>query len=134
MVSRYNQSVKTQLKQKGIIQSLSTLYQLSLESWNQQMEQQYNTLYLQQLLVRQNVEKHIRKLKTGGIPWSPRLQLYRDKIELWEMVVKKRRHVRTSTSKIKRLMKKTMTPDALRTPLDHAVSARDKAYKEYKEC
>jgi hypothetical protein len=41
----------------------------------------------------------------GGIPWSPKVQRYRDAIELWWMVVRKQRNVHVSTKRVRHFIR-----------------------------
>jgi len=51
--------------------------------WNDGMIEQYDKLDQEDCLLRDTVEQGIRKLHMGGVPWSPKLQPFRDTIELW---------------------------------------------------
>ena len=46
--------------------------------------------------IRRDVAAHLRTLNAGEIPWSPRMQVYRDTIEYWIRVVRLRKNVNTS--------------------------------------
>ena len=69
----------------------------------------------------------------GGIQWSPKLQTFRDKIELWHMVVRRRKHRKISTKRIRRFMKKTGIRDALQCGIDQATHNLNLSFKEYRE-
>jgi hypothetical protein len=43
----------------------------------------YNQLHTMTNAIRLDVESGLRKIWRGGKPWSPKLQIYRDTIELW---------------------------------------------------
>jgi hypothetical protein len=43
----------------------------------------------------------------GGIPWSPKLQGFRNAIELWSMIIWKRKGIKVSNTRICRFMAKT---------------------------
>jgi hypothetical protein len=43
----------------------------------------------------------------GGIPWSPKLQGFSNAIELWLMILRKRKGVKVSNTRIRRFMAKT---------------------------
>ena len=42
------------------------------------MIKEYNSLYEENKDLRVEAEEHIRKLRMGEVPWSPRLKLLRD--------------------------------------------------------
>ena len=67
----------------------------------------------------------------GGIRWSPKLQTFRDKIELWHVRRQKKRKI--STRRIRRFMKKTGVRDALQCGIDQATNNLELSFKEYKE-
>jgi hypothetical protein len=48
------------------------------------------------------VESGLSKIWCGGKPWSPKLQTYRDTIELWGRTVKLKLGVKTSCTELKR--------------------------------
>jgi hypothetical protein len=45
-------------------------------------EQEFNSIQALQTALRKEIEKELRRLRMGGISWSPKLQRYRDQIEL----------------------------------------------------
>ena len=69
----------------------------------------------------------------GGVPWSPKLQNHRDTIELWQMIVKKRKRIKVSVKRIRRFMSKTGLRNALEYNLDGASMFLTKAYTAYAE-
>jgi hypothetical protein len=48
----------------------------------------------------------------GGVPWSAEIQLLRDKIELWEMLVCRKKKVKISVKRIRCFLKKVSIRDA----------------------
>ena len=56
----------------------------------------YDLLHKKTSDIRRDVEDYLRTLNAGAIPWSPRLQVYRDNIEYWLRVVKLQKKVNTS--------------------------------------
>ena len=67
----------------------------------------------------------------GGIPWSPKLQAHRDKIELWSMILKRTKKVKISLTRIRRWMHKTGEMEALRASQSTAESKLNEAFKVY---
>ena len=68
----------------------------------------------------------------GGIPWSPKLQGYRDLIELWWMMERRRKRVQVSVSRIRRFMRKTGQMQALQYDLEQSSENLKHAHKNYK--
>jgi hypothetical protein len=62
----------------------------------------YNQLHTMTNAIRLDVESGLRKIRRGGKPWSPKLQTYRDTIELWGRAVKLKLGVKTSRMELKR--------------------------------
>ena len=70
--------------------------------------------------------------KGGGYTVVPQLQKYRDLIQLWVMILRRKRRVRTNLTKIRRLMEKLGVPDALLTNRKEAWNCLQASCKEYK--
>jgi hypothetical protein len=79
---------------------------------------QYNELDSDDRLLRDTVSQGIRKLNMGGVPWSPKLQPFRDTIELWKMIRRKRKGLKISVKRIRCFMFKTSIRDALTNNLE----------------
>ena len=75
--------------------------------------------------------KKVRKLRMGGVAWSPAIQILRDKVELWILVMRRKRRVRTNLTKIRRLIKRTKSFNALRIPHHNVWFSLKAALKEY---
>jgi hypothetical protein len=69
----------------------------------------------------------------GNVPWSPPLQRHFDKIELLKLVIKKRKGVRTSMTKIRRLMAVTGDWEVMKVNLAEAQDLLGSAFQSYKE-
>ena len=88
LIKKYCKQVKKKLLEANIPNKLFALEQEAKRcGWNRDLKSKYNRLHKQNEEIRKLVEKKIRKLPSGGIPWSPKLQKYRDTIELWRLVV-----------------------------------------------
>ena len=72
-----------------------------------------------------------RKLRVGGVPFSPQLQKQKTTIEVWEAVTKKKCGRTYSTNKIRRLAKKANIHNPMHKSLDEARQLTKEAYKEY---
>ena len=133
LVTKYNESVYQKLKDTGILQRTMELHQKSLTEWTIDMEDEYNLIYQEQKQIRLDIERKLRKIHTGAHPWSPKFQKYRDTIELWSLILKRRRHIRTSLTKIRRLCKKLEIHMALKASRKQAWENLQTAFKEYHE-
>ena len=106
LVKRYNRKVISKLKGAGLIKQAFDLQRKAENYWNSELEAEYNQIQTASVTIRRDVESSLRRLKMGGIRWSPKLQKFRDMIELWKMMSKRRRGRRISPKRIRRWMKK----------------------------
>ena len=91
----------------------------------------YNLFEKQILSIRQEVEKQIRVVKRGEVPWSPKLQVKVDTVDLWLRVIKREQGLAVSGKTIERLMKKTGLFEAKNTSLETAIEKVKVAFKDY---
>ncbi len=134
LVHKYQQGVKSRMFKSGYFKR-ATLFKHRYNSkqlTRPAMIKEYNSLYEENKDLRVEAEDHIRKLRMGEVPWSPRLKLLRDEIELWRMMVKRRKRVKISISRIRRFMKKTGIGHAFAHDLEDAKAHLTLAYKAYK--
>ena len=69
----------------------------------------------------------------GNLAWSPKLQRFYDKIELLKMIVRKKEGLRSSMTKIRRLVRITGAWNALKADLQGAKTMLGEAFQSYKE-
>jgi hypothetical protein len=134
VVKKYLKAVKKLMTSSGF-QSRYNAFKDTVpdatDNWNYRLEREYNFLQQENTRIRDVSEKKIRKLTMGGVPWSLEIQLLRDKIELWEMLVRKKQKVKISTKRIRRFLKKVPVRHAFTSSLPEAIFQRDAAYLEY---
>jgi hypothetical protein len=85
------------------LEELAARYQSGEVLVYNQLVTAYNQLHTMTNGTRLDVESRLRKIRHGGKPWSTKLQIYRDSIELWELAVKLKLGVKTSRTELKRL-------------------------------
>ena len=102
------------------------------ESWDSRLEHEYNYLQQENTHIRADSEKKIRKLTMGGVPCSLEIQVLREKIELWEMLVRWKKKVKVSVKRIRRFLKKVPISNAFTSSPKEATNQKDAAYREYK--
>ena len=121
LVSRYIALTKRAFKEHGLFKRLFSLsVAMQREGLNPSLEEEFNSIQSLHASIRSTIEQGLRRLRMGGIPWSPKLQRYRDTIEIWWMVVRKRRNVHVSTKRIRRFIRRLGLTNALRVPLPFA--------------
>ena len=81
--------------------------------------------------IRRDVEAHLRTLNAGEVPWSPRIQVFRDTIEYWLRVVKLRKNVNTSRKALKRLARRLHIYKGYHVGLEYAGLKLQEAYQNY---
>jgi hypothetical protein len=84
------------------LEALATRYKFGEVIVYNQLVTAYNQLHTMTNAIRLDVESGLRKIRRGGKPWSPKLQIYRDTIELWGRAVKLKLGVKTSRTELKR--------------------------------
>jgi hypothetical protein len=134
-VERYNNSIREQIKNLGLMERLRRVQTLANEQgWVDALECEYNQIHILQNSIRLTSENRIRKLCMGAIPWSPKLQEFHNRIELWSCLCKKWKGIKMSNRRIHRILKKVTIDGANIYPLTNAqVEARLKsAFKAYK--
>ena len=77
------------------------------------LKKEYDTLDSIRYSCMMKAEEKCRKLKCGGILWSPKLQKARDSILFWTLISKKRKKCLVSSRRILRLKKKLGITDEL---------------------
>ena len=114
---------------------LARFHQFSLlptTDWTPTLQDTYNKLQQENTTIRKAVELKLRKLPMGGVPWSPALQILRDTIELWCMIVKRKKHIHVSLKLIRRLLRRVpQARNAFTCSLTEALHQQSLAYKAY---
>ena len=78
-------------------------------------------------------EKKCRKLKMGGVPWSPQLQRARDSILFWTLIQRKQKRCHISTRRILRLKNKLKIEKELTLSPKEVAGKISAAYVKYKK-
>lgn len=134
LVRLYNRKVKAALNKEKLISRAFLIEELAKKNgWDDKLERAYNKIQQRNIELRKGIEKKLRKLKMGGVQWSPKLQAYRDQIELWSMIVRKKKKLRVSLTRIRRWMHKTSEMEALKNTLTQANTRLDLAHKNYRK-
>jgi hypothetical protein len=131
-VESYNLQVKSALKKAGLIKRLDKIFLAAKDTWTPALQLGYDAIHNSQNIIRKLIESKLRKLRSGGKPWSPQLQEYRDKILLWSLIFKRKSGQKIATSIIKRAMKKTEYRDLQSITLLEATNQKNRSYAEYK--
>jgi hypothetical protein len=108
-------------------------FKLASHKWNPPLATENNQLLKENTVIRKEVESKLRKLFMGGVPWSPDLQLLWDTIELWSMLVRKKKQVKVSVKRIRRFLRKVPSvQNTFSCTLLEATHYQHLAFLEYK--
>jgi hypothetical protein len=133
LTKKYHKNVLAKMLSSGFKKRFDAFKLSSQLDWNAGSQIAFNKLNNESTAIRKQVEGTLRKLCMGGMPWSTELQILRDTIELWAMVVRRKTGVKVSVLRIRRFLLKV---PAVRTvfscTLDEAILARNLAFKTYK--
>jgi hypothetical protein len=77
-------ATETSLQSKKTLHPFEITFQLYSMRWSLTCiyEEEFNSIQLLHTTIRSGIEQGLRQLRMGGIPWSPKLQGYRDMIKL----------------------------------------------------
>jgi hypothetical protein len=133
LVQLYNSCVKQEMFKSGFTKRFADFSARHASGeWSNMMIFTYNELQQENTSIRQQVEAGLRKLKMGGAPWSPKFQVYRNEIEIWRMMLRHRKHIKSSISRIRRFIKKIGLSLAFTFDIDEVTEFLKLAFKAYK--
>ena len=93
----------------------------------------YNQLDTLNRQLRKQVEKKLRKIRAGAIPWFPELQKLMNERMLWTNIIKFKKRIRISLKMIRRQMKRTGIMTAMTVTVREAQHFRDAAQEAWLE-
>ena len=137
VTSKYTKYAETQYRKFGIGRQLHLLHQeLKARPRHPTKRQQrrFNWIQKKAYSIRKEAEKHCRKLRKGKVPWSPAIQLLRDKLEVYRLLIKQSKRCRISSRRLRRYLKKAGLADSgiWRLSLQQLEERRKRAWKKYK--
>jgi hypothetical protein len=133
LAKKYIKQVKLKMKTTGFQTRFNAFKMNVTTDWNKMMLVEYNWLQNENTTICKEVESKLRKLFMGGVPWSPEIQILRDKIEAWYMLVRKKKNVQVSVKCIRRFLKKVPSiTNAFTCTLPEALQSRQMAFLEYR--
>ena len=75
LTKKYIQQVKTSMRTSGFLSRFDDLSLHSQLPWSKPSQVKYNHLQQENTALRKSIEKKLRTLYMGGVPWSPELQV-----------------------------------------------------------
>ena len=107
--------------------------QLMYQPMTRRMQQRYEYLYRKRLEGLRKADRGCRKLKMGEVAWSRTLQEAMDTIQLWKVVLSRKRGTRVSTRFISRLERRVDIVNSLHNSQTQVRIKLKEAYTRYYE-
>ena len=98
LTNKHHQRVKLKMLTSGFKARFHAFQLRAQVNWSCTSQQDFNKIVNEDTAIRKSIESKLRNLCMGGVPWSPTLKLLRDTIELWDMIVRKKKRVRVSAT------------------------------------
>jgi len=135
---RYNQRVLEAFEDEDIQLQVETLSLLMVrfhagEDVSALVEELHGDLKEKTIRIQEKVGSKLRIFHTGPIPWSPRLQVFRDAIEYRDRYIRIQLGVLASRQAIKHLAKKIGEYAGIYSSLSVCINRLKLAHKAYKE-
>ena len=104
---KYVEEVRAGYQSENLIERIRKLEAAAdAQGWNETLETEFNKIHSLVHKIKRRAERAARKLRTGKIAWSPKLQKYWDEVELWNMLVRRKLGCAISSRKIRRYLKR----------------------------
>ena len=134
LVHKYNEQLKQKISNTGLANELFALEQKAKsDGWSHHLEKEYNRINDKQYELRKKIEAKIRKIRNGEVPWSPKLQKFRTAIEIWTLLLKKRKGTKISQRKLRRKLHGSDITGAFTKTIPELEDALHEAYTQYKK-
>jgi hypothetical protein len=119
------------LHDKSAVQRAYALQTKLVQPLTEDLINEYEKLRRIRSDARRYADKKCRKLRMGGIPYSPELSLARTKILLWKTIISWKKGRKTNKKYLLRLEKKASLTGSRNTTITNAKTALAQAYAEY---
>ena len=130
----YHNKVLKYYKREGVFADNDRLTKLSQDQApTAEIQKAYESLFRKNKQCREAAAKRCRRKKMGHIPWSPGLRRIRQEMILWALVVRKKKDLSMSSTKIRLYMKKLGNIDAFQITLGEAQRRMDGSRVKWKE-
>ena len=133
-VKKYNDQLIRDLHNTNLGRDLLLLEQKAItEGWSPALETEYNRINDKQYELRKKIESKIRKIRNGNVPWSPKLQKFRNTIEIWTLLLKKKKGTKISNRKLRRRLQQSDITGASSKTIPEIEDSLHEAYRQYKK-
>ena len=134
VVKKYLELLDNLFRQEKVYKQMKHLQKMSEDQENiENIKKEYDKVDLLRYSCMIKAERQCRKLKCGGVLWSPKLQRARNMILFWTLVLKKRKKRLVSARRILRLKKKLQITGEVELTNKEVKEKLDKAYDKYKQ-
>ena len=108
MVKKYNKILEKELQRLRLPQRLFLLEtKVCAGIITESQAQEYESVHVAGIQCKAHAEQKCRKMKMGGIDWSPEYQQSRDAVELWALLRRKKLGLKVSSRRLRRWIRKT---------------------------
>jgi hypothetical protein len=121
----------TRLKETNAIQRAYVLQENLVRPLTPDLILEYEKLRRIRTDARRYADKKCRKLRMGGVPFSPEITQARTKIEMWKMIVSWKLGRKTNTKHLRRLEKRARLSGSRHNTLTTAKQALAQSFAEY---
>ena len=132
-VRKYNREVRKEMEKQNLHAQMRHLKELVEEGKDIHMIKEAHDKALRTMRrIRKDAAKRVRKKRVGGIPYSPKIQDLRDKLEMWRYAIKRKKGKSKSSRKLRRLIRKCKAKDVYKMELQELREKEQEARKEYR--
>ncbi len=108
VVNKYNKILEKELQRLRLPQRLFLLEtKVRAGVITEAQAKEYEAVHVAGLHCKAHAERKCRKMKMGGVDWSPAYQQSRDAIELWALLRRKKLGMKVSSRRLRRWIRKT---------------------------
>ena len=132
-VSKYKTTLQKYLRKHKVKEKVIALKNTVTIPMSQEHIIQFEKLDTIRLEGIRHAEKKCRKLKMGKVPWSPELSKARKEIEYWNMLLRKKKSLKTNTKKLIRLGKQLKIKEKESGNIESVIRKRKEAYQKWKQ-
>jgi hypothetical protein len=133
VVKRYNKILRAEHQRLHLNERAFALQAAIPNGLRSTHHQEYAILAHLDLCARQHANKKCRKLRMGNLDYSVALHKARSSVDMWDLLIRKRNGIPSSTKKIRRLMRLNNEMTAFRIPLPAIIIKRKSAMSAYKK-
>ena len=133
-VQRYTKLVKTRHKEERVLERLtSILSSIQQDGPSPELSKKFDKIPQIDRRIRRMARKNCRKLRMGKVPFSDEIQDFHRIINMWNLIILKRKGRRVDSRKIRDLMHQTASMEALKCNQDEAQVERKRTMQRYRK-